>query len=111
MRLFLSEIGGEKREVIIGSRKNGLIIRSEGNKTEISFLDETGKKALCGGGRGRRIGRTRGMVESLLILVDSSIAEIFVNGGEIVFTTRIYLEKAERDMELCRSGKCKLEVV
>ena len=36
------------------------------------------------------------MVESLLILVDSSIAEIFVNGGEIVFTTRIYLEKAER---------------
>ena len=111
VRLFLSEIGGEKREVIIGSRKNGLIIRSEGNKTEISFLDETGKKALCGGGRGRRIGRTRGMVESLLILVDSSIAEIFVNGGEIVFTTRIYLEKAERDMELCRSGKCKLEVV
>ena len=111
VRMFLSEIGGEKREVIIGSRKNGLIIRSEGNKTEISFLDETGKKALCGGGRGRRIGRTRGMVESLLILVDSSIAEIFVNGGEIVFTTRIYLEKAERDMELCRSGKYKLEVV
>lgn len=41
----------------------------------------------CGGGRDYRIGRTEKSVEKLLVLLDSSIAEIFVNDGELVFTT------------------------
>lgn len=63
------------------------------------------------GGREKRIGRTQNAAEKLLILIDGSIAEIFVNDGEIVFTTRIYLEDAEREIETAGSGECKLEVI
>ena len=67
---------------------------------ELSFLDEKGVPSRCGGGRGKRIGRTEGPVEELLVLIDSSIMEIFVNGGETVFTTRLYLEAEERVIDV-----------
>ena len=43
-------------------------------------------------------GRTEGPVEELLVVIDSSIMEIFVNGGETAFTTRFYLEEKEREI-------------
>ncbi len=46
-----------------------------------------------------------------MILVDSSIVELFVNQGEIVFTTRLYLEKEERDLEFSGRGTCRLEAL
>ena len=51
-------------------------------------------------GRKRSPYRTEKDVERILILIDSSIAEVFVNDGEIVFTTRIYLEREERSLEV-----------
>ncbi len=36
----------------------------------------------------------------MLVLTGSSIVEVFVNGGETVFTTRIYLEKEERELDV-----------
>lgn len=72
----------------------------EGNRVELSFLDEKGVPSRCGGGRGKRIGRMEGPVEELLVLIDSSIMEIFVNGGETVFTTRLYLEAEERVIDV-----------
>ena len=65
----------------------------------------------CGGGRDYRIGRTEKSVEKLLVLLDSSIAEIFVNDGELVFTTRIYLETSERRLQVTGSGLCRLEMI
>ena len=44
----------------------------------------------------------------MLILIDSSIAEIYVNQGETVFTTRIYLDEQDRELEVC-GGKLNLE--
>lgn len=111
IRLSITQIGSQGQTVQIGTEENGLTIRTEKDRTEISFLDDTGKPARCGGGRGRRVGRTENSAEKLLILIDSSIAEIFVNDGEVVFTTRIYLENEERRLKLTGSGSCKLEVI
>ena len=88
-----------------------MTVRVKDDMVELSFLDETGKAALCGGGRGRRLGRTRKAAENLLILIDGSIAEIFVNDREIVYTTRIYLKPQERDLEIHGQWKWKLQVV
>ena len=78
---------------------------------ELSFLDKEGIPAPCGGGRGKRLGRAENKVEDLLILIDSSIIEIFVNQGELVFTTRIYLEKEEREIWSGKWENTSLEIV
>ena len=88
-----------------------MTIRAEGNKTEISFLNPEGEAAACGGGRVKRIGRVSGRIESLLVLVDSSIVEVFVNGGELVFTSRIYLEKPDRKLQIQGGGSSSLAVI
>ena len=49
--------------------------------------------------------------EILLLLIDSSIVEIFVNQGEIVFTSRIYLEKNEREISFQQWENISLETV
>lgn len=100
-----------RTRIRIGTEKNEMTITAEGNKTEISFLDRNGNPAVCGGGRGRRVCRTAGDVENLLILIDSSIVEFFINGGEAVFTTRIYLEREEREIRLLECEKYRLEMI
>lgn len=56
-----------------------------------------------------RTGRVEEQVEDILVIIDSSIAEVFVNGGETVFTTRIYLDKQER--QLVTDGRCRILVI
>lgn len=108
VKLLLTEIGGERRKIRIGKEGNCLTISCEGNRVELSFLDENGNAARCGGGRRTRVGRTSGPVDQMLILIDSSIAEIYANQGETVFTTRIYLDEQDRELEVC-GGKLNLE--
>ena len=108
VKLLLTEISGERRKIRIGKEENCLTISCEGNRVELSFLDENGNAARCGGGRRIRVGRTSGPVDQMLILIDSSIAEIYVNQGETVFTTRIYLDEQDRELEVC-GGKLNLE--
>ena len=48
------------------------------------------------------------MVRELLVIIDSSIVEVFVNEGETVFTTRIYLEKTERELDVSGCGACEI---
>ena len=79
VKLLLTEISGERRKIRIGKEENCLTISCEGNRVELSFLDENGNAARCGGGRRIRVGRTSGPVDQMLILIDSSIAEIYVN--------------------------------
>lgn len=111
VKLTVGEIGGDKTEIRIGSAENGMTISSEENLVVISFSDMSGNPSRCGGGRRRRAGRTEGQVEELLIIIDSSIVEIFVNGGETVFTTRLYLENAERDINVSECKSYTMEVV
>lgn len=68
-------------KICIGS---GCVLKFGQDEITLSFLDETGA--------GRRVRRAKcHSVYDLRILVDVSILEIYVNGGEIVFTSRIFL--------------------
>ena len=111
MKLDVSGIGGEKTVIRLGNRENGMRITTEGNKAELSFFNENGFPSRCGGGRGKRSGRTEGRIEDILVLIDSSIVEIFLNGGETVFTTRIYLEKNEREIDMSACKNYKIEII
>lgn len=111
VRMWITGIKGTKQEIRIGSRNNALTIRSEGNRTEISFLDDRGNSAVCGGGRRIRIGRTEEDVDHILIIIDSSIVEIYVNHGETVFTSRIYLEEGERKLAVQGGGTVSVQMI
>ena len=110
VRLSISEIGGGDQKIRIGREGNALTVTTRGNRTELSFLDKKKEPSPCGGGRGVRIGRTVKDTDQLLMLIDSSIVELYLNEGETVFTTRIYLEEQEREMEIDTSGKVKLQI-
>ncbi len=109
VKLLLTEIAGGRRKIRIGKEGNCLAIACEGTRIELSFLGENGNVARCGGGRRTRVGRTAEPVDQMLILIDSSIAEVYVNQGETVFTTRIYLDEQDRELEVCGGGKLNLE--
>ena len=109
VRIMADHIGGERRRLRIGSRENGLNLLIEDGRVTLSFLDEEGKPAPCGGGRKERIGYVNGKAENILVLIDSSIAEVFVNDGELVLTTRVYLENAERIVDISGFGNCTLQ--
>lgn len=111
LKLYMGGICGERTVIRLGDRGNGVTITVEENRVELSFLDEKGVPSRCGGGRGKRIGRTEGPVEELLVLIDSSIMEIFVNGGETVFTTRLYLEAEERVIDVSGCDGYVLEMI
>lgn len=111
VRLEITEIGGKKENIRIGTDENYLLIHIEGNKTELSFLDDENNPAKCGGGREKREGRTDDKTDKVLILIDSSIVEVYVNDGEIVFTTRIYLEPEERNLKISGEGDADLKVI
>ena len=116
VRLELSETGGRHHEIRIGRRDNGLTIRTENDRIELSFCFEkaecgSDEVSRCGGGRKRRIGRTVKCVEDLTVIIDNSIVEVFVNGGELVLTTRIYLETEERDLTVHGAGKYRIFTV
>lgn len=95
-------------EIRIGKEENCLTVRTDGNRVELSFLKKNREPSVCGGGRKERIGYTERAVEFLLVLIDSSIAEIFVNSGETVFTTRFYLRKEERELSCEGCGSCEI---
>ena len=99
-------IAGGERCLLIGQEDNGLTVRVAGNKVELTFLNRDRQPSICGGGRRVRIGRVEDRVEELLVLIDSSIVEVFVNGGETVFTTRVYLDKKDRN--LAADGRCRI---
>lgn len=111
VRIQVSGIRGEKQEIRIGSRENAMSILSEGKRIEVSFLDEKGNPAACGGGRRIRLGRTEGNVDHMLVIIDSSIVEIYVNHGETVFTSRIYLEEQERKLSVQSRGTVSVQMI
>ena len=54
-------------------------------------------------GAGRKVRKAHvpsGKLESLRLLVDTTAAEIYVNGGEIVFSTRYYPETQEQVVKM-----------
>ena len=84
-------------EVLIDSIKNsnnfelliseGVSIRYKENKFILEFVNDTGKK--IGGKRGKRSSYLE-KLENIRMLIDTSAIEIFINDGEMAFTTRYY---------------------
>ena len=109
--LEVSGIAGGAQEIRFGKEGNALNIRAQDDLAEISFLDRDGRPSECGGGRGRRIGRLSGPIRELTVLADSSVIEVFINGGEMTFTTRIYLGKDERELSVSGPGTYSLSVI
>lgn len=83
--LELTTEGGDVKVVLAG----GLVLRYE--KAEGIFWMEF-TDPLLGGGRDIR-GRQVGALQELRILVDVSGVEVFLNGGQDVFSTRFYPER------------------
>ena len=111
VRLQIKEINGNRQTIRLGNEKNGLTILADGDRVELSFSGNSGNLSRCGGGRGRRTGRVEGMVREMLVIIDSSIVEVFVNSGETVFTTRIYLEKEERELDVSGCSGCEIVAI
>ena len=90
--LELTTEGGDVKVVLAG----GLVLRYE--KAEGIFWMEF-TDPLLGGGRDIR-GRQVGALRDLRILVDVSGVEVFLNGGQDVFSTRFYPEKDQYHVEI-----------
>ena len=79
-----------------------LELRIADGVAELVFIDDEW-------GQGRHVRRARcGEVDSIRVLVDTSVLEIFLNGGETVFGTRYYAP--EGPLELTWTGSCKRAV-
>lgn len=96
--LFIEAGGGDVRVTLAG----GLVLRYE--VKEGIFLMEFTDPAL-GEGRTSR-GRHVALVEDMRIIVDVSCVEVFLNGGQDVFTTRLYPEKGHYTAEVEGSRLC-----
>ena len=66
---------------------DGVSIKYKNNRFILEFINDIGMK--IGGGRHKRSSDLE-KLENLRILIDTSAIEIFVNDGEIVFSTRYY---------------------
>lgn len=111
VRLTVDNISPEGWKLCVGGPENGATFSVKEKHAELSFLMETGEAAACGGGRKKRTGILEMDVENVEILIDSSIMEIFINGGAMVFTTRIYLKENERELWASKAGKQTLRVL
>lgn len=61
----------------------GVLLRKEGDVISLKMNDRTGRGRKC-----REI--KAGSVNGLRILIDSSVLEVYINGGEYVMTSRFY---------------------
>lgn len=93
-------ISADSYEVIVDNIKDadnfelliseGVSIKYKESKFILEFVNDIGKQ--IGGGRGKRSAYLE-KLENIRILIDTSTIEIFVNDGEMVFTTRYYPDK------------------
>ena len=98
LELSFSEIGREIRVTLA----EGLLLRWEESE-KIFWMEFTDKQLGVGRSkRGRRIDRLRDM----RVIADGSCLEVFLNGGEDVFSTRFYPESADFLVEVQGAG-CK----
>ncbi|MDO5136375.1 MAG: glycoside hydrolase family 32 protein [Eubacteriales bacterium] len=90
------------------SLKGGCGGISIGEELFLDYQDDVAVLRLsqeAGGGRKRRKARIpSGCVDSVRILADTSAAEIYLNHGEVVFSTRYYPKAAERMIQIEAEG-------
>lgn len=88
--LLVSDIRGEGRICLNADLELSVV----GQTVELAFLRRAGR------GRGvRRVplsALSEGALRSVRVLVDTSVVEIFLNGGEVTLTTRWYPDRVDR---------------
>lgn len=94
-------------EIILGTSDNALQIRIDQDLITLAFA----AGARCGGGRTRRFAKAQRPITQIALCLDSSIVEIFVNDGEFVMTTRLYLEETERYLSVSHQKDISLKVI
>ena len=82
---------------------DGVCIKYENNRFILEFVGDIGKK--IGGGRTKRSAELK-TLENIRILIDTSTIEIFVNDGELAFTTRYYPD--EYSFKVCGDMSIKI---
>lgn len=94
--LEIDDINSNNLNILIAK---GFEIKYRNNIFEINFLNDLGK--------GRKTRKAKiSKLESLRILCDTSIIEIFLNNGETVFTTRYYPENENITLKInCKESK------
>jgi beta-fructofuranosidase len=70
-----------------------LILECRDNLITLTFLNDTGSGRTC---RRARLPESEELVKTLRILKDTSLLEIYVNDGELVFTTKYFPEDTKR---------------
>ncbi len=86
--LTVSGIKGNTFRAMLGEE---LVLEYREGRFEMRFEDQD--KAAVSAGRGLRYAEIE-RIEDVRLLVDVSSVEVFVNGGEFVFTTRYYPKRA-----------------
>ena len=100
--LELTGLGGAPMRIVL---EKDCIIRYEDGIFSLAFEESGGTDIGCG----RRIRRAKtGHLEDVRIISDGSLLEIYVNGGETVFTTRYYPDREMRSICVDADGTCRL---
>ncbi len=89
----ITGIADNQFQAVLGKE---LILEYRAGRFEMRFTDQA--KDSVSGGRGLRYAEAE-RLENVRILTDTSSVEVFVNDGELVFTTRYYPEAEEIRVE------------
>lgn len=92
--------GSREKEILFG---NSLRLRYASGVAELSFLDESGS--------GRRVRRAL-LKEffALRIMMDTSMVELYLNGGEMVFTSRWFGNTAKTNILNIKGGPAEARI-
>lgn len=91
--ILLDEISESAKAVLC----DALEIEFKENETVFCFRSDAG--------RGRTVRRTDVRAEDVRIFLDVSVCEVYINGGERVFTTRLYPERYTLEVHGCRAKR------
>ena len=105
--LLLTEIASSPAKISFSpeGEEGGLTLEFQDGICTLSFVGDCRQRV----GRGRLCRRLQiGNLEQVRVLVDGSIVEIYLNGGEYVFTSRYYIEGKMDLLISCKSAENRL---
>lgn len=105
--LLLTEIASSAMRICLSpeGKKGGLVFEFQDGICTLSFKGDCQQRV----GRGRLYRRLQiESLEQVRVLVDGSIVEIYLNGGEYVFTSRYYIEGKMDLLISCKSAESRL---
>ena len=90
--IWILQVKGDQGKVSLGEN---LFLEYQGGDVILTLSEKAGA-----GRKVRKAHIPSGEVESLRILADTTAVEIYVNGGEVAFSTRYYPETQEQVVKM-----------